>query len=102
MALPLFGVTIAGTVAGAAIPQSGIGEVLGGLGGLALSGGLSALAFIVFFARCGLLIGGTYFLMNAGRVGMPFSEFNTRYLVLGGVMLVLGIIMSRSSSSSNS
>lgn len=75
---------------------------LGGLAGLMVGGGLSVFIFVMTSVTRALLLVGTYLLMTAGNVGMKsFSEFDSTRLIFGGILLLLGLIMSRSSSSNS-
>ena len=73
---------------------------LGGLVGLTVGGGLSIFVLVITSVTRALLLVGTYLLMTAGNAGMnSFSEFDSTKLIFGGILLLLGLIMSRGSSS---
>lgn len=97
-AAPLLGVTAMATAAGARS-----GGLLGGVLGAAASGGISFIALLAIALRSALLIGGSYLLTTAGGdVATSFSEMDTTALAIGGVMVFVGVMMGRSSSSSSS
>lgn len=73
---------------------------LGGLAGLMVGGGFSIFILVMTSVTRALLLVGTYLLMTAGSAGMKsFNEFDSTKLIFGGSLLLLGLILSRSSSS---
>lgn len=77
-----------------------LGKV-GGFLGFAAGGALSALILIMVMVSRALLLGGTYLLMTSGAPEMAFAQFNTNKLIFGTLLLVIGLVMSKSSSSSS-
>ena len=79
-----------------------MGSKIGGFLGFAAGGALSILvATLVMISRV-LLLGGTYLLMTSGTSEMAFAQFNTNKLIFGTLLLVVGLVISKSSSSSSS
>lgn len=76
---------------------SKVGSLLGFAGGAALS---ILVITIVMISRA-LLLGGTYLLMTSGTSEMSFADFNTNNLIFGTLLLVVGLVMSKSASSSS-
>lgn len=89
IALPLIG-------AGAGMSAGG---TFGGIVGFLLGGAGSMLLSFLFLVGRGLTILGAWLLMTAGNPEMPFSEFSTRKLVAGAIILFIAVIMSRRRSS---
>ena len=63
-----------------------------------LAGGVASFIVImrIMFSRM-LLLGGTYLLMTSGTKEMVFSQFDTSKLILGTLLLVIGLVVSRKS-----
>ena len=98
VALVMLGVTGALTFLGSEETQS----KLGGFLGFAVGGTLSILVIAHFAMTRALLPIGTYLLMTAGMPGMTFAEFSTSKLIFGTLLLLIGLVMSKNSSSSPS
>ncbi len=79
-----------------------MGSKVGGLFGFAAGGALSILVITIVMISRALLLGGTYLLMTSGSPEMSFADFNTNKLIFGTLLLVVGLVMSRSASSSSS
>lgn len=75
---------------------------VGGFLGFAAGGALSALVLVLVMISRALLLGGTYLLMTSGTPEMAFSQFSTNKLIFGTLLLVIGLVISKSSSSSSS
>lgn len=75
--------------------------VLGALGGATL--GAAGEALIIALSSIGsvLLIGGVYLIQIAAVPGVAFGQWNTAYLAGGGIVLLIGLLMNRSSLSSS-
>lgn len=78
-----------------------IGSKLGGFLGFVAGGTLSVLVVTVVMISRALLLGGTYLLMTSGTAQMSFAEFSTNKLIFGTLLLVVGLVMSKSTSSSS-
>lgn len=98
----MLGATGALTLAGADSARSRLGGLFGGMLGFAAGGALSILVIGVVMISRALLLGGVYLLMTSGSPQMSFTEFSTNKLIFGTLLLVLGLVMSKSSSSSSS
>jgi len=96
--LTFFGLSIGGAAAGA---KAGVGGlILGGLAGVG-AGGLIALLLIVGACiRYAAFIVGAY-MLHASYIVVD-GTWDTTKLVIGGVLLFVGLIMSRGKSSSSS
>lgn len=99
-AIPMLLVTLGGAAAGSRLGSSGLGKLAGGIGGVAIGGGFSALILVLLAARLALSIGGAWLLMTAGSPSMTFAQFDTSKLVIGSIMLLVSLLMRSSSSSS--
>ncbi len=86
------------TFSGANILSSKAGAFLG----IAAGGALSILFVTKLAIRSILLLGGVYLLMTSGNAEMTFSEFDNTKLIFGAILLLIGLIMSKNSSSSSS
>lgn len=97
----IIGVTVFGMTAGAAAVggalggRSTLGKTLGALGGVAVGGGTALGAFGLGVARIALCIGGAWLLKTSGTPDMSFAEFDLPRLVIGGLMVVSAIVMTR-------
>lgn len=93
-------ITVGGGIAGAdRLTRS---RWLGGMVGLTAGGAISALIIVLTGIRSALLLIGVYLLKTAGNVGMVnFNEFDTKKLIFGSLLLLIGLILSRSSKSSS-
>lgn len=80
------------------VSADAIGSKVGGLLGFAGGGVLSILVITIVIISRTLLLGGTYLLMTAGTPEMHFADFNTNNLIFGALFLVVGLVMSKSSS----
>lgn len=88
--LMLLGLTGGLTAAGGVASRS----IFGGLAGFAMGGLLAVLLFAGFVITRGMLLGGTWLLMHSGTADMTFAEFDQTKLIGGGVLLVLGVLLS--------
>ena len=79
-----------------------MGSKVGGLLGFVGGGALSILVIAIVMISRALLLGGTYLLMTAGTPEMHFADFNTNNLIFGTLLLVVGLVMSKSTGSSSS
>ncbi len=100
--LVVIGLIMLAVMAGTTILGAGALGWVGGFLGLAGGAAMSALAIVLVSINNALLLGGTYLLMTAGTSTMTFAEFSTNKLIFGTLLLVIGLVMSRSSSSSSS
>jgi hypothetical protein len=78
-----------------------MGSKVGGLLGFAGGGALSILVITTVMISRALLLGGTYLLMTSGTPEMSFADFNTNNLIFGTLLLVVGLVMSKSANSSS-
>lgn len=88
--LMLLGMTGGLTAAGSIVSRS----VFGGLAGFAVGGFMSVLMLVGFAVTRGMLLGGTWLLMHSGTASMTFAQFDQTKLTGGGVLLVLGVLLS--------
>ena len=95
--------TVSGAVgaSSAASKRKNISGMLGGLAGFAFGSGASFLVLIFFCIYSALFIVGSYLLATAGTPDMTFGDFNVQKLIFGGIMLLIGVILKRSKSSSS-
>ena len=94
VSLGIFG---AGAVAGGGSRFGMLGGVLGGLAG----GGLSVNILAIFAVKSAALLVGAYLLEHSGTATMAFAEFDTKKMVIGAILILVGLVMSSSSSSSD-
>ena len=85
--------TNTGMVAGALL-----GSLIGAMGSL----GLCLIGWLGFVIKYGILVTGTVLLFMAGSSEIGFAEFSTWKLVVGGIMTMIGLMMTASGSSSSS
>ena len=78
-----------------------IGSKVGGLLGFAGGGALSILFITIVMISRALLLGGTYLLMTSGSPEPCFADFSTNKLIFGTLFLAVGLVMSKSASSSS-
>ncbi|MBI2474025.1 hypothetical protein HYV70_05745 [Candidatus Uhrbacteria bacterium] len=91
--LSTFGVTVGG-----AVTCTPAGGVLGGLMGSVVGAGASLLIlWIPFLARCVFLIGGPYLMWTASTV----NEIDVPRAMIGALLLLIGLLVTRRSSSSS-
>ncbi len=96
----IVGIAILIVLLGGTVVGTESGGVLGGLLGFLVGGAISVLILIVTCISRGLLIGGAYLLHTAYVAGGSFSDFDHTKLIFGGIMLSIGLIMSKFSGSS--
>ncbi len=90
--------TLGITIGGRELQGGALGGIAGFLGGSALS-----LIALIIVAICrGLLISGTYLIHHSLIINNNVPEWNLEKLILGIVLLFIGLIASKSSSSSSS
>lgn len=76
-------------------------KLLRGIGGFVGGGALSLLVGVLFFIFAVLKIGGAYLLSTAVTLTEQGYVWDTTTLIFGTLALVIGLIMSKSSSSSS-
>lgn len=96
-----FGMMLVATGAMTFAAADAMGSKLGGFLGFAAGGALSILVVTVVMISRALLLGGTYLLMTSGTAQMSFAEFSTNKLIFGTLLLVVGLVMSKATSSSS-
>jgi len=95
--LAALGITVGGGAAGGKAAG-----VLGALGGAAVGAAGGAFLIAKMVVGSVLLIGGVHLLELAAMPGVAFADWNGTYLAAGGIVLLIGLIMSQPSSSSSS
>ena len=83
---------------GAKFAEKG-GGVLGAIGGGMLGGAVSLALLASVALRQGLLLVGSHLIAHAGKPTQTFAEFNLRQLAIGGVLLAIGALAFRTSTS---
>jgi hypothetical protein len=73
-------------------------EFGGFLGGMVVGGSLSLLAFSSTLLNATLYVGGAWLLMHAADGARDIGHLNVLKLVVGGLMILLGILRTRSRS----
>ena len=83
--------------------KSRLSHVTGFLGGSALGASASMLIIgVITFRNCILFVGGAWLLSHAADDASDISHLNLLKAVLGGLMVLVGIIIQRSSNNSYS
>lgn len=68
------------------------GSVLGMVVGGGAGAAMSLLIFFLVGVVLALNVGGAYLLMTSGAPGQAFEQFDSKRMLFGGVLLVLGML----------
>jgi len=98
------GITLGGGIAGLGFGSrlSTGGQAASGLAGAAAGGGASLLLWFAFLVKTAARVGGAYLLFTALTLGAEGgATWDKGRLIVGGVILFVSLLMSRTGSSSS-